>query len=130
MFVQENDTYLTVFDPDCPAADAVMLRFIALQAKLGGDGRIGKRLFGLLKRAGFRDVSLSLQPELHAYGMPSFVVWVENIISIIAGAADGLISNELSTRKEIDTAVAELQALMLREDCSALFHWNRACGIK
>jgi hypothetical protein len=129
-FAQENDTALTVFDPDCPATDAVIRQFVALQARLGGDGRVGKRLFALFRQAGFRDIELSYQPEIHPANRPTFRVWVENIISIIEGAADALQAHQLTSEAAIDAARSELRTLLTRDDASALFHWNRAVGVK
>jgi SAM-dependent methyltransferase len=129
-FAQENDTVLTVFDPDCPATDALIRQFVALQARLGGDGRVGKRLFALFHQAGLRDIELSYAPEIHPANRPTFRIWVENILGIIEGAADALQSHNLATDIEIEAARSELRRLLTRDDASALFHWNRAVGVK
>jgi SAM-dependent methyltransferase len=129
-FAQENDTTLTVFDPDCPATDAVIRQFVTLQSRLGGDGRVGKRLFALFHHAGFHDIELSYQPEIHPANRPTFRVWVENIIGIIDGAADALQAHQLASEAEIGAALSELRHLLTRDDASALFHWNRAVGVK
>jgi SAM-dependent methyltransferase len=128
--VQENDDWMSRFDPDCPVFYEVWLRFVELQARLGGDGYVGRRLFGLLKRAGFREIELSLQPEVHWAGEPGFVPWVENIIGNVEGARERLASEGLATGSQVDKAIGELHGLMERDDASALFHWNRARGVK
>ena len=51
-----------------------------LQEQLGGDGLIGKKLLPLLKTAGFQDIALSIAPEIHYAGVPTFRPWVENLI--------------------------------------------------
>jgi SAM-dependent methyltransferase len=130
LLVQENDIFMCRFDPDCPTFYMVWERFVELQARLGGDGLIGRRLFGLLKRAGFKDIELSLQPEIHWAGKPTFEGWVINIIGNIEGAKQALVESGLATGDEVDAAASELRSLMERDDSSALFHWNRATGVK
>jgi SAM-dependent methyltransferase len=127
---QENDDAMFTFDPDCPCVAALWEKFIALQFRLGGDPLIGRRLFRLFYHAGFRDISLSLQPEIHAAGQQSFLMWVENAIGLFNGASESLQAHGLATADEIAEAIAELQLHMKREDASALFHWNRAVGVK
>lgn len=129
-YAQENDTALSVFDPDCPHTDALIQKFIVLQAKLGGDGRIGKRLFGLFRHANFRGIELSYAPEIHPASEPTFHLWIENILAIIAGAVEALQAHHLATEDEIRLATAELESLLTRDDATSLFHWNRAVGIK
>jgi SAM-dependent methyltransferase len=130
LLVQENDIFMCRFDPDCPIFYKVWEQFVELQARLGGDGLIGRRLFGLLKRAGFNNIELSLQPEIHWAGKPTFEGWVTNIIGNIEGARQALVENSLATTDEVDKAANELRGLMGRDDSSALFHWNRATGVK
>jgi ubiquinone/menaquinone biosynthesis C-methylase UbiE len=129
-FVQENNVLVHYFDPDTPLFDHVWRRFVELQRRLGGDAMVGKRLFALFREAGFRDVDLSLQPEFHWVGKPTFRPWVENLIGNIVGAEAKLVEHGLASSAEIRQAEAELRALMAREDASALFYWNRAKGVK
>jgi ubiquinone/menaquinone biosynthesis C-methylase UbiE len=123
--VMENDISLARFDPDCPAFDGVWDMFGRLQRQLGGDGTIGRRLFGLLQRAGFQAIELSVQPEVHWHGSPAWVPWVRNIIGNVESARVALTERGLCTTDQIDRAVAELEALSARPDASAIFVWNR-----
>jgi SAM-dependent methyltransferase len=127
---QENDDSMFTFDPDCPKVAALWEKFIALQFRLGGDPLIGRRLYRLFRHAGFEEVQLSLQPEIHAADQPSFRLWVTNAIGLFEGAADGFQAHGLATPDEIAGAIAELQDLLTHNDASALFHWNRAIGVK
>lgn len=129
-FAQENNMFMVVFDPDCPTIDSLMPRFVALQARLGGDATIGKRLFGLFTGAGFRQVELSFQPEIHPATAPTFRPWIENAAGVISGSAPLMIANGLATEDEMNRAVSELDSLLTRRDACALFHWNRATGTK
>ena len=129
-FTQENDILLTAFEPDCPRFMEVWKSFVELQRRLGGDARIGRRLFGLLQSAGFNEIELSMQPEVHWTGSPRFIPWVDNLIGNIVGAADTLVAEQLVDRSQIAAAVEELQAFEAHPAATAFFYWNRARGSK
>ena len=78
--VMENDTSLVRFDPPCPAFQAIWTVFSRYQWQLGGDAFIGRRLYRLLQMAGWTQIELSLQPEVHWSGSPGFRPWVENLL--------------------------------------------------
>lgn len=124
--VLENDISLVRFDPPCPAFGEVWALFGELQARLGGDGYIGRRLFRLFHEAGLRNIELSFQPEAHWHGSPGFAPWVRNIIGNVESAREALIASGLASPTRIDLAVGELAALLDRPEASAGFAWNRA----
>jgi SAM-dependent methyltransferase len=128
--VQENDILIATFDPDCPAFEEIWKRFAGLQSELGGDARIGKKLYSLLTGAGFTDVSLSIAPEVHHAGMPSFAPWLENLIGNVRSAERSLIERRIASAGEIREACQELEALKGRRDSAAFFYWTRARGYK
>jgi hypothetical protein len=128
--VQENDISLVRFDPPCPAFDEVWSRFVELQSWLGGDARIGTRLFRLLRAAGFTEIELSLAPEVHWAGSPRFAGWVENLAGNVRSGAEALVREGLAGADLIDAALDELRLLARRPDASACFAWNRADGRK
>lgn len=130
VFVQENNILVNLFYPECLRFEALWMSFAALQERLGGDALIGKKLLPLLKQAGFDGVELSIQPEVHYSGRPTFRPWIENQIGNVEGAAKELESQQLATAEEISRAVAELKEWMGREDACAFFYWNRATGVK
>jgi SAM-dependent methyltransferase len=128
--VQENNILLNVFDPHCPRFTAAWESFARLQHRLGGDGTIGKKLLPLLRRAGFHDVALSIDPEVHWYGSPSFEAWMENQIANIDGARESFMKTHIMSAAEIDAAIAEARAFMETANASVFFYWNRAKGRK
>jgi SAM-dependent methyltransferase len=130
IFALENDISVNRFDPDCPAWDRVWAAFITLQAQLGGDGIIGRRLYGLVKRAGFREIELSLQPEVHWPELPTFRPWIVNLLNNVEGAREKLLQSGLASDPDLTAAREELEALMGRDDSSVLFHWDRVKAIK
>lgn len=127
---QENNISVNVLDPPCPRFGRVWRSFAELQRRLGGDALIGGRLFSLFKRAGFERVELSIQPEIHYAGEPTFGPWMENVAGNVRGGARGLIEQGLATRGEVDDALAELRDFAARDDASMIFYWNRAAGVK
>jgi ubiquinone/menaquinone biosynthesis C-methylase UbiE len=130
VFVQENNILVNVFYPECPRFDAVWRQFAVLQEKLGGDALIGKKLLPLLKEAGFEEIRLSIQPEIHHSGRQTFRPWIENLIGNIESAAAALETHQLATVEEIRQAIDEARALLERDDAGGFFYWNRASGVK
>lgn len=128
--VQENNILANILDPPCPRFEKVWRSFAELQRHLGGDALIGGRLFSLFKRAGFRQVELSIQPEIHYAGEPTFGAWMENVAGNVRGGARGLIDEGLATREDVEGALAELREFAARDDASMIFYWNRAAGVK
>jgi SAM-dependent methyltransferase len=124
--VLENDITLVRFDPPCPAFEQAWAAFGTLQQRLGGDGTIGRRLFRLLRSAGFIGIELSFQPEAHWHGSPAFDAWVTNIMGNLASARAALLDSGLCPETVFGDAMAELAALRTRADGSAGFTWNRA----
>ena len=130
VYAQENDMRVVIFDPDCPAAEALIEKMILLQARMGGDARVGKRLFGLFHRAGLREIELSFAPEIYPANSPHFHAWMENALHILKAVAGQLLEVGQTTEEEVEAALEEMAVLMQRDDASALFHWNRALGTK
>lgn len=130
IFVQENNIAINVLYPDCLAYERVWEEISDLQSKLGGDAAIGKKLFALLVQTGFRSVIPSVAPEVHYFGLPSFLPWINNLISIIEGAKDRLVHVQELSPLLVDHAVGELHRFRENPLASAYFYWNRASGSK
>jgi len=126
----ENDVSLLRFDPPCPAFDRAWEVFTRFQATLGGDGLIGRRLYRLFRSAGFADVHLSVQPEVHWHGSPGYVAWVHNIIGNLESARNGMLCAGVISPRDLDAAVAELERLKTDDTGSAVFLWNRAMAVR
>jgi SAM-dependent methyltransferase len=129
-FVQENDILANTFDPDCPHFDALWRRFARLQSLLGGDALIGKKLLRLFRQAGFGQVQLSVQPEVHYAALPTFRPWIENLVANVRASQEQLIAKELATAEEVRLGIEDLRGLLADESASAFFYWNRASGVK
>jgi ubiquinone/menaquinone biosynthesis C-methylase UbiE len=130
IFVQENNTLIYALWPECPSYSFLLRKFAELQAQMGGDGEIGKKLFSLVKRAGFRSINLSIGPEVHHYDLPTFDPWIVNCIEILKGAKNRLLALDGVSETLFKEAVAELDELRKNPYGSAYFYWNRASAIK
>jgi SAM-dependent methyltransferase len=128
--VCENDVSLLRFDPPSPAFDRMWEAFTRFQATLGGDGLIGRRLYRLFRRAGFADIELSVQPEVHWHGSPGYVAWVHNIIGNLESARDGMLGAGVVSESDLNASVAELERLKADDTGSAIFVWNRAAATR
>ena len=128
--VMENDVTLVRFDPPCPMFESVWSSFAAMQQELGGDALIGRRLYRLLHRAGFAQIELSVQPEVHWHGSPGWSAWVTNIVDNVESARRALIQRGLCTEAGVNTAIHELRSLVNQSDGSSLWIWSRARGIR
>jgi SAM-dependent methyltransferase len=128
--VQENDISLSRLDPPCPRFEQVWSAFARHQQQLGGDPFIGRRLFRILRSAGFEDVELSVQSDIHWRGSAGFPAWIENLAGNVRSGLSGLIDAGLATPSDIDEALRELSALAQLQDASAQFVWNRAVATR
>lgn len=130
LFVQENNILIYALYPDCPSYSVVLRKFADLQSQMGGDAEIGKKLFSLMKRAGFGSIHLSIGPEVHHYDMPTFDPWIVNSLEILKGARNRLAALDGVSESLVEAAIAELDDLRKNPYASAYFYWNRASGIK
>jgi hypothetical protein len=105
-------------------------QFAILQERLGGDALIGKKLFPLLKQAGFQEITLSIHPEIHYASSTSFRPWIENQIGNIESVEKELRLQQFATEEEIRLAIAEVRSWLERDETSVFFYWNRASGVK
>lgn len=130
IFVQENNILIYSLYPDCPSYSFLLRKFAELQAQMGGDAEIGKKLFTLMKRAGFHSIKLSLGPEVHHYDLPTFDPWIVNCMEILKGARNRLIALDGVSESLIEAAISELDDLRKNPYASAYFYWNRAAALK
>jgi ubiquinone/menaquinone biosynthesis C-methylase UbiE len=126
----ENDTSLVRLDPPCPAFDSAWEKFQLHQRALGGDSLIGRRLYRLFRNAGFDQIELSVQPEVHWHGSLLFVPWVRNLVGNLDSARSAMVASGLATPGDFTAAVAELHALLADRTASAHFMWNRARAVR
>lgn len=108
--VIEGDHGSTFYHPPSAAAWRAIQCLIDLQARLGGDALIGRRLFPLLTRAGFARVTVS--PRF-VYADGSRPEWVEGFtrrtyIAMVEGVRERAIAGGLISPAEWEHGIADL----------------------
>ena len=105
MTVIEGDHGSAYFHPDSAAARRAIQCLVDLQAKMGGDSLIGRRLYPLLVSAGFREVRVSprvvyadsSRPRMvEGFTKNTFTAMVEGVEKEALGA--GLVDRETWTK--------------------------------
>jgi ubiquinone/menaquinone biosynthesis C-methylase UbiE len=130
IFIQENNILINAMDPDCPIYTFVLHKFVALQAHMGGDGEIGKKLFRLLKQQGFSSIDISIEPEVHNFDMPTYDGWISNAIKILIGAKTRLLQLDGMSEQVFQKVIQELEDIRTNPFGSTFFYWNRASARK
>jgi ubiquinone/menaquinone biosynthesis C-methylase UbiE len=110
--VIEGDHGSTLFQPRSDAAWKTIQCLIDLQAQSGGDALIGRRLFPLVRSAGFRDVTIS--PRF-VYADSSRPAWVEGFtrntyIAMVEGVRDRALAAGLITPRAWKQGITDLKA--------------------
>jgi ubiquinone/menaquinone biosynthesis C-methylase UbiE len=112
MTIIEGDHGSTLFHPRSIAAWKTIQCLIDLQAKAGGDALIGRRLYPLVREAGFRKVTVS--PRF-VYADASRPAWVEGFtrntyIAMVEGVRDRSLAAGLIDRRTWQKGITELKA--------------------
>jgi SAM-dependent methyltransferase len=110
--VIEGDHGSTFFHPRSAAAWRTIQCLIDLQAAAGGDALVGRRLFPLLREAGFRDLAVS--PRF-VYVDSSRPGWVEGFtrntyIAMVEGVREQALAAGLIDRTAWEKGIADLKA--------------------
>jgi ubiquinone/menaquinone biosynthesis C-methylase UbiE len=108
--VIEGDHGSTYFHPDSSAAWDTIQCLIDLQARKGGDSLIGRRLFPLVKSAGFNNVTVSPRMVYVDSSRPGFVEgFTKNtFIAMVKGVRDEAISSGLIEESHWEKGIKDL----------------------
>ena len=108
--VIEGDHGSAYFYPDSALARRSIQCLVDLQAQSGGDALIGRRLYPLLRQAGFNEVTVS--PRV-VYADASRPEWVEGFTrntftAMVAGVETAVLAADRMTEKDWRQAIADL----------------------
>ena len=108
--VIEGDHGSTLFHPDDACARKAVQCLVTLQRQMGGNSLIGRELYPLISRAGFRDVHVS--PRM-VYVDTSYPALVEGFTKLtftamVEGVGPAVLEKGLMTREEWDRGIAAL----------------------
>jgi len=108
--VIEGDHGSAYYHPRSPAAQATIQCLIDVQASMGGDSLIGRRLYPLLVTAGFEGVSASPRIVYADAGRPEMVDGFtrKTFIAMVEGVRQPAISRGLITEEEWNRGIADL----------------------
>jgi SAM-dependent methyltransferase len=109
--VIEGDHASAIYHPQSDEAQLAIDCLVAAQAQAGGDARIGRRLFPLVREAGFDAVSV--HPRA-VYADASRPEWVDGFtrktfIAMVEGARDRCIDLGLTTAERFDRGIRDLE---------------------
>jgi SAM-dependent methyltransferase len=108
--VIEGDHGSAYFHPDSEAANKAIRCQVELQRRAGGDATIGRRLFPLLKRAGYADVTVSPRLVYADSSRPGLVDGFtrKTFTAMIQGVRQAAIDAGLSNDSLFDQGIADL----------------------
>lgn len=108
--VIEGDHGSTLFHPPSDTADAAIAALVALQRRAGGDALIGRRLFPLLRAAGFDAVRVSPRMVYVDASRPELVDGFirRTFTAMVAGVRDEAIAARILDAAAFDAGIAAL----------------------
>jgi protein-L-isoaspartate O-methyltransferase len=111
--VIEGDHGSCYFHPETEAALHAWRGLVLAQAKLGGDSLIGRRLYPLLRSAGFRVLSVSPRMVYVDASRPALVAGFvrKTITAMVEGARENALRFSVADAATFDRGVADLRAL-------------------
>jgi SAM-dependent methyltransferase len=112
MTVIEGDHASAFYHPASPHAQRAIDCLVKIQAEMGGNALIGRQLYPLLRRAGFRAVRVSPRP---VYADSSRPEWVEGFTrntftAMVAGAKEEALRRGMTDPETWERGIADLIA--------------------
>ncbi len=107
----EGDHGSTFFHPDSPFAQETIRTLITLQAEKGGDACIGRRLYPLMKEAGFSDAAVSERMVYVDAGKPDLVEGFtrKTFIAMVEGVREEALARGLVSQTAWEKGIADLE---------------------
>lgn len=127
---QENDLYNVILYPSMDGFDELRLAFCNLQAQMGGDPFIGRRLYEIFHKSELGSIKLSYAPEIFTQEDEEFTIWLENMLSILKVAEELIINEGLATKNKLEELYKTIEDRIENPNGVSYFHWNRVEAIK
>jgi SAM-dependent methyltransferase len=107
----EGDHGSAYFHPESDAARKVIQCQVKIQAAAGGDANIGRRLYPLIVRAGFKDPIVTPRIVYANDGRPDLVegFTIRTFTAMIEGVRDRAVSENLIDKEEFDQGIRDLR---------------------
>jgi ubiquinone/menaquinone biosynthesis C-methylase UbiE len=131
MTVIEGDHGSAYFHPDSVHARRAIQCLIELQRRAGGDSLIGRRLYPLLVKAGFRNVSVSPRMVYSDASRPMFVdgFTKKTFTAMVEGVTEQAMAQGLTNEESWSTGVRDLYRTA-EPDGTFCYTFFKAVGIK
>lgn len=109
--VIEGDHGSTLTHPQSPNADLVVRCLVELQAEDGGDACIGRRLYPLMRAAGFAGISVRAIPVCVNAGTPGLIKGFteQTFIAMVEGVRERALAAGMVTPGEWERGIADLR---------------------
>ncbi len=129
--VIEGDHGSTLFHPDSIFARRCVDCLIALQARAGGNGLIGRELFPLLAASGFNSLHVSPRMVYVDAGRPQLVDGFtrRTFTAMVKGVREDAIAQGLTTAGDFDRGIADLYRAA-QEDGTFCYTFFKGIGTK
>ena len=128
--VIEGDHGSCYFHPETPAAVKTWQCLIQVQASLGGDSLIGRRLYPLLVQAGFANVRVSPRMIYIDRSMPVLMKAFtgRTITPMVQGVEQQALKMKLIDRRTWNRGIRDLYAITRRNDGTFCYTFFKATG--
>lgn len=132
MTVMEGDHGSCYFHPESREALQAWRCLIEVQAMLGGDSLIGRRLYPLLIETGFAEVSVSPRMVYADQSKPALMDRFvrKTIVPMVEGVEETALSEGLITEEEWQRGIADLLAIADNPQGTFCYTFFKATGIK
>lgn len=132
VLVVEGDHGSCYFHPSTPEAVRAWRCLIEVQAQLGGDSEVGRRLHPLLEAAGFHDVQVSPRMVYADRSRPrvrdGFVL--RTIVPMVEGVREAALRMGLMSRSEWEKGIRDLRATGTSPEGTFCYTFFKARGRK
>ncbi|MGH7242445.1 MAG: class I SAM-dependent methyltransferase [Phycisphaerales bacterium] len=126
----DDDHEVLRLHPEPAGFGDVWSAYIALYKRVGNDAIVGRRLVQLLHDGGAKPLRNTWVWFGACSGDQMFGAVVLNLIEILRGATDRIVTEQLTTRSNIDACVRELHAFAARPDAAMWFSMSLAEGVR
>jgi ubiquinone/menaquinone biosynthesis C-methylase UbiE len=130
--VIEGDHGSCYFHPETDEAICAWNCLIRVQARLGGNSLIGRQVFPLLKKAGFRDVHVSPRMVYIDQSMPELMDGFvkKTIIPMVEGVKEQALEMQMMNDTSWNKGNRDLQKVAERGNGTFCYTFFKAIGIK
>ena len=131
LMVIEGDHGSTYFHPESKDAYAAIYCQIELQSRDGGDANIGRKLYPIMIRAGFKEVHVSPRMVYVDSSKPELVEgFTKNTFTaMIEGVRESALSNDLISQEQFNKGISDLYRTA-GEDGVFCYTFFKGIGVK